>query len=114
MKQTKKATSKATNKTVAKTASKIKATAVSVKTSVAPGVRPAKAVKKPAPTAPTPKASVKTIATAVASRREITTDNIAACAYTLWDQSGRPHGRDMEFWLKAEQQLKQGSQSLAA
>jgi hypothetical protein len=114
MKQTKKAISKPTNKTTAKTASKTKATAMSTKASVAPGVKPAKAVKKPAPTDPTPKPSVKTTAPAVALRREITTENIAACAYTLWDQSGRPHGRDMEFWLKAEQQLKQERQSLAA
>ena len=44
----------------------------------------------------------------------ITTDAIAACAYTLWEQSGRPHGRDTEFWFQAEQKLKQETRSLAA
>lgn len=29
---------------------------------------------------------------------------IARTAYQLWDQAGRPSGRNMEFWLKAEQQ----------
>jgi len=26
-------------------------------------------------------------------------------AYQIWEESGRPFGRDTEFWLKAEQQL---------
>lgn len=114
MKQTKKATRKPTSKIVAKTASKTTAPVAIAKTSVASGVKPAKARKKSAPVAATPKTSVKTTAPAVALRREITTENIAACAYTLWEQSGCPHGRDMEFWLKAEQLLKQETQSLAA
>lgn len=39
----------------------------------------------------------------------ITGENIAARAYHLWEQAGRPHGRDGEFWLLAEQQLKESS-----
>lgn len=26
-------------------------------------------------------------------------------AYQLWEQSGRPHGRDIEFWLKARKEI---------
>lgn len=31
-------------------------------------------------------------------------NEIARTAYRLWEQAGRPPGRNMEFWLKAEQQ----------
>jgi hypothetical protein len=51
---------------------------------------------------------------ATAPKREITTEVIAARAYTLWEQAGRPHGRDREYWLQAEAQLKQGAQSFTA
>ncbi|MBN2120888.1 MAG: DUF2934 domain-containing protein [Candidatus Omnitrophica bacterium] len=27
-------------------------------------------------------------------------------AYRLWDQAGRPQGRDWEFWFMAEQEVK--------
>ena len=30
---------------------------------------------------------------------------IAARAYKLWEQNGRPEGRDEEFWRLAEQEL---------
>lgn len=33
-------------------------------------------------------------------------DSIAARAHSLWEASGRPHGRDMEFWLAAERTLR--------
>lgn len=29
---------------------------------------------------------------------------IATVAYRLWEQAGRPDGRDVEFWLQAERQ----------
>jgi len=32
-------------------------------------------------------------------------DEIARVAYQLWEQQGRPAGKDLEFWLRAEQQL---------
>lgn len=28
-------------------------------------------------------------------------------AYRLWDQAGRPQGRDWDFWFKAEKQVKE-------
>jgi hypothetical protein len=28
--------------------------------------------------------------------------NIAETAYYLWEQQGRPHGRDVDFWVEAE------------
>ena len=30
---------------------------------------------------------------------------IAARAYLLWEQAGKPSGRDEEFWLRAEAEL---------
>lgn len=32
-------------------------------------------------------------------------DEIAARAAAIWEQNGRPAGRDEEFWLDAERQL---------
>ena len=32
-------------------------------------------------------------------------EQIAERAYQLWETDGRPHGRDIEHWLKAERQL---------
>lgn len=43
--------------------------------------------------------------TAAATRALPLHDEIAARAYELWDRSGRPAGRDVEFWLEAERQL---------
>lgn len=51
---------------------------------------------------------------AAAPRQEITTEAIAALAYTLWEKDGRPNGRDTEYWFQAESQLKQETQSFAA
>jgi DUF2934 family protein len=31
---------------------------------------------------------------------------IRARAYQLWDQAGRPSGRDWDFWLEAERQIR--------
>lgn len=28
-------------------------------------------------------------------------------AYRLWDEAGRPHGRDWEFWFRAEKEVKE-------
>jgi len=33
-------------------------------------------------------------------------DHIRARAHELWEQAGKPEGRDDEFWLQAEQALK--------
>jgi hypothetical protein len=62
------------------------------------------AAKSAAPAAPAP----------VAPRREVTADQIAARAYVLWEQRGRPHGQDLETWLQAERQLKEEIQSFTA
>lgn len=32
-------------------------------------------------------------------------EEIAACAYLIWLEEGRPDGRDMQHWQKAEAQL---------
>ena len=32
-------------------------------------------------------------------------DEIAALAHQIWEKNGRPAGRDVQFWLQAEQSL---------
>ena len=32
--------------------------------------------------------------------------HVSRLAYQLWEQSGRPVGRDLEFWLTAEAQVR--------
>jgi hypothetical protein len=44
----------------------------------------------------------------------ITEDQIARCAYDIWEREGRPCGRDLEHWLQAEALLQQGASSSAA
>jgi hypothetical protein len=38
---------------------------------------------------------------------EPTTEEIRAAAHSLWEQEGRPEGRDIEHWLRAEVLLRQ-------
>jgi len=33
-------------------------------------------------------------------------DFIQDRAYRLWDQAGRPQGKDWEFWFEAEKEIK--------
>jgi hypothetical protein len=33
---------------------------------------------------------------------EVTNEEIALCAYHVWEDQGRPAGRDQEIWLQAE------------
>ena len=40
------------------------------------------------------------------SRNEVSQDEIAQRAYQLWEASNRPAGRDLEFWLQAEGELR--------
>jgi len=39
---------------------------------------------------------------------------IARLANQAWEQAGKPAGRDLEFWLAAEQQLQQPSAAKTA
>jgi hypothetical protein len=36
----------------------------------------------------------------------ITSEQIARHAYSIWEQQGRPAGKEAEHWLLAEQELK--------
>ena len=38
-----------------------------------------------------------------------TSEQIARAAYLIWEQEGRPQGRDVTHWLQAERQLKASS-----
>jgi len=33
-------------------------------------------------------------------------------AYQLWEKAGRPSGKDMDFWLEAEKQLRSAAQNI--
>jgi len=33
-------------------------------------------------------------------------DDVATLAYRLWERAGQPTGRDIEFWLQAEVQVR--------
>ncbi|MEW5729112.1 MAG: DUF2934 domain-containing protein [Pseudomonadota bacterium] len=35
-------------------------------------------------------------------------DVIKQRAYGMWERAGRPSGRDLEYWLQAEQEVMQG------
>ena len=39
------------------------------------------------------------------TRSEATEDEIAVCAYFIWEQEGKPVGRALHHWLQAELQL---------
>lgn len=41
-------------------------------------------------------------------RPEPPRDEIAAGALFLWEEEGRPQGRDLDLWLLAELRLRQG------
>ncbi|MCX6894319.1 MAG: DUF2934 domain-containing protein [Verrucomicrobia bacterium] len=65
----------------------------------------------PAPKAKTPAAKpAKTSApkpvAAAAPAPRITAELIARRAYFIWEQAGRPTGKEREHWLLAEQELK--------
>lgn len=38
------------------------------------------------------------------------TDTVAVLAYQYWEAEGRPDGKDMEHWLKAERALNAPAQ----
>jgi hypothetical protein len=35
----------------------------------------------------------------------VSEDRVRIRSYLLWENAGRPHGRDLEFWLCAEAEL---------
>lgn len=43
----------------------------------------------------------------------ITTQEVEIRSYAIWEQEGCPHGRDLEFWLRAEAELAEEAQASA-
>lgn len=39
--------------------------------------------------------------------RRLSHEQIAVRAHEIYESSGRQHGRDVEFWLEAERQLRE-------
>jgi hypothetical protein len=44
----------------------------------------------------------------VASRADISAEEIARRAFSRWESSDRSHGRDQEHWFAAEEELRRG------
>jgi hypothetical protein len=44
----------------------------------------------------------------------VKTSAISAVAYQMWEKAGRPAGRDLQFWLDAEAQLRTAAKAAAA
>jgi len=109
MKTLKKNTTKAKKTAATKSAKVVAQVAKAIKT-MASAAKPAKQTKPAAK--PAAKPAVKPVAKP--APRALTTEVISARAFTLWENAGRPTGRDTEFWLQAEQQLKGDTQSFAA
>ncbi len=38
-------------------------------------------------------------------------DQVSSRAQSLWEQSGRPEGRDLEFWLQAEAEISRETET---
>ncbi len=95
-------TANETNTTTMKTKTKKSTATTSKRIAVAP-----KSTKKSTPT-PQPANAREAKPTF-----EITTERISICAHAIWEEQGRPQGRELEHWLQAESQLK-ASQSFAA
>lgn len=36
----------------------------------------------------------------------LNSEHVAKCAYLLWEQEGYQHGKDREYWLRAEEQVR--------
>ncbi len=45
------------------------------------------------------------------TEQEITEQDIRDRAHRLWEQAGRPEGREDEFWHAAEQELRNADRS---
>jgi len=40
------------------------------------------------------------------NQSKVSRDEVAQRAYQLWEAAGRPVGRDLEYWLQAESELR--------
>jgi hypothetical protein len=49
---------------------------------------------------------IEAIAVAAGPRRPVSEPDIRVRAYQKWEAAGKPKGDDIQFWLKAEQELK--------
>ncbi len=98
-------TAKITKPKPSRTAALVKVAApkAKAKAKVKAKTRPAKAVKA---SAPKPRATKPAPAAARVSFPRITAEQIASRAYFIWEQHGRPSGREGEHWQMAEQQLR--------
>jgi hypothetical protein len=64
------------------------------------------AVTKRVATKPAPALTVAPVREAAPKKKVFSTEEIARRAYSIWEQQGRPSGKEREHWLLAEQQLQ--------
>jgi hypothetical protein len=55
-------------------------------------------------------AGISTALPPVADPCQPTEERLALCAYFIWQSEGCPHGRDLEHWIQAGQQLLRSCQ----
>ncbi|MBI3849963.1 MAG: DUF2934 domain-containing protein [Verrucomicrobia bacterium] len=60
-----------------------------------------------------PKKNSPTLLIADGPGRKPTRDEIALCAYSIWEREGRSQGRELQHWLQAEAVLRQSPQQVA-
>lgn len=46
----------------------------------------------------------------IAESNKLDQQAIGQLAFQLWDKAGRPSGKDLDFWLEAEKQLRAAAQ----
>jgi hypothetical protein len=78
------------------------------------GAKAKQTITKPTTKVATAKAAVQSASQPSAGCCGITNNCIANRAYSLWEDAGRPQGRDVEFWLQAEHQLHHEARAIAA
>ncbi len=63
------------------------------------------AAPKKAPAKPKAKKTTATAPQPTFGQDAPARNSVALRSYLLWEQAGRPQGRDVEFWLQAESEL---------
>ena len=43
-----------------------------------------------------------------------TDSEIGLLAYHMWEKAGRPAGKDLDFWLRAEEQIRKANKPVPA
>lgn len=61
----------------------------------------------------TPPAELSEVLAASPAAGTTEREEIARAAYLLWERDGQPQGRDEQYWLEAEAQIRAGKKKTA-